>query len=72
MSHILYAKGILDSIDKIANFHEIAPNFTYKNDIFKVSLEKDRPTSSILQILWKGHVRNLLFFFFSFLPVVSS
>ena len=54
MCHI-YAQGILDSnftsavIDKISNSHEIAQNFTFtKLVIFKVKLEKGRPTASTL------------------------
>ena len=55
MCHIC-AKGFLDSnlneavIDKMSNFHEIAPNFTYPHKIiiFNLWLEFFRPTVSSL------------------------
>ena len=45
-------------IDKNVNFfHKISPNLAYSQKLhFLQYLEKDRPTSSALQILWQKHV----------------
>ena len=40
----------------------------HKNCNFK-KLEIDRPTASSLQIVWEGHVRNLLFHFQQLKPL---
>ena len=73
------AKGFVDSdineavIDKISNFQEIAPNFTFhiftKILFFKVWLETDRPTASTLWTLWQWCKKNLLFHFCQLWPL---
>ena len=71
------AKGFLDSnfnqavINKMSNFHEIDPNFTYsqKSQFFKHNWRLIDQLLLPYKFLWQWHVMNLLF---SFLPVVSS
>ena len=66
MCHI-YVKGFLDSnffnfIDKILNFHKIAPNFTYSQKLYFIKYNWNF-LDQLLLLYWPGHVRNLFFHF---------
>ena len=57
-------------INKISNFHQIAPNLTYSQKnrfLFTYNKEFNGPTASTLSALcisWQWHVKNLLLDFF--------